>query len=336
MSDLEQRLAEALARGAEHAPGAAGLAESARARARRKRRVRIGAVAVVAVLCVAVPTAVVAARGSEDRGGPPHVATDGADHLGVPPGQRVESWRSVTILVPDSWGWGSLASWCAAGGSLTPRVQRPEGVAPAIGCTPGSTYGISFQAIDNHDDFEWPVVQQDPKSGYPPGAYVGARGIGGVLVTVTAPTQAEGLDVLATMRPIGREGDPNGCATDGYSPPRRPAQGAVSVCRYDAKGQLEQSELLTGADAQQAVQAVNAATEPVACGDRLRGPATVRLRWASGSALVYLDGCAALTHGDRPTTTYALTPDLLSWALSPGWSGSVPEGVSLPSKLRQH
>ena len=28
------------------------------------------------------------------------------------------------------------------------------------------------------------------------------------------------------------------------------------------------------------------------------------------------------------------TEDVLYWALSPGWSGSVPEGVALPSKLR--
>jgi hypothetical protein len=29
-----------------------------------------------------------------------------------------------------------------------------------------------------------------------------------------------------------------------------------------------------------------------------------------------------------------LTPDLLYWALSPGWSGAVPRGVPFPDRLR--
>lgn len=335
MTDLEQRLADALAHGAEDAPAAVGLAGAARARARSRRRTKVGVVGAAVALCIAVPTAVVAVRGSSDsdRPGPSKVATDGSSDRAVPDGYRVESWHSATILVPDSWGWGNLASYCADGGSLTPRVQRPGGVAPAIGCTPPSSYGISFQAIDNDDDFEWPVVTQDPKSGYPPGAYVGGRGIGGVLVMVTAPTQAEGLDVLATMRAIGPEGDPNGCPVEAGSDPVVP-KGDLSICRYDQVGLLEQSELLTGEDPAAAEAALGAAPEDgaSACSG---GKYTGSIRMTSAAEDVNIDlGCGVMevvTGGTRQ-----LTPEVLYWALSPGWSGSVPEGVSLPSELRQH
>ena len=93
----------------------------------------------------------------------------------------------MTVQVPDTWDYGSLSDWCANGGTIgTPRVERPGTVANLILCEPGSTYGLSFQEIDNRDDFEWPVVSQTGE-GWPDPNYVGGRGIGGVLVTVTTP-----------------------------------------------------------------------------------------------------------------------------------------------------
>jgi hypothetical protein len=338
MSDLEQRVADALAHGAQEAPSAIGLAGAARSRARRRRRTRVGAVAAAVALCIAVPAAVVAARSSDPgEPAPSHVASDGASDRAVPAGQRVESWHSVTILVPDSWGHGSLSDWCADEGTLEPRVQRPGTITLDIACTPGSTYGVTFQQVDNHDDFVWPVVQQ-PGSDLPDGAWEGARGIGGVLVSVIAPTQGEALDVLATMRAIGREGDLSGCPSSSLAVVRPPDDG-MSVCRYDEGGQLEQSELLDADDARTAEQAVR--TAPL---DTRRGPpcirphapsTTIRMVSSAFDATVSFGGsCWFDTRVTSGVDARMLDSTVLYWALSPGWSGSVPEGVSLPSELR--
>ena len=91
------------------------------------------------------------------------------------------------------------------------------------------------------------MVEQSGDS-WPQGTYVGGRGIGGVLVMVAhrrSPDLAAtdpGLD--AGRRP---EGDPNGCPVDSSSDPVVPGD-AMTVCRYDDAGLLEQSELLSGAD----------------------------------------------------------------------------------------
>src|SRR3954453_9511878 len=161
MSDLEQRLTDALSQGAEGAPTAAGLADAARSRARSRRRGRVTVAAAAVALCVAVPTALVATHGSTRAGpGPSDDPTATTSPQVVPAGDRVESWHGVSILVPDWWQYGNLGDWCAGGGSITSRVQRPEGARDAIQCSPESTYGVSFQAVDNTGDFAWPVVEQ--------------------------------------------------------------------------------------------------------------------------------------------------------------------------------
>jgi hypothetical protein len=332
MSDLEQRLADALTHGAQGAPSVPGLAAAARSRARARRRNRLAGAAAVVALAVGVPTAIVATHGSDSHS-PSRVANDPTTNsMGVPDGYRVESWHSVSIQVPDTWGYGGPESWCAGGGSLdTPRVSRPGGVNEDIACTPRTGYGIAFQQIDNTEDFQWPVVQQDPGAGWPPGAYVGARGIGGVLVTVVATTEPAGLDVLATMHAIGPEGDANGCPIDTQTTPGSPPHG-MSVCRYDDLAQLEQSELLTGADVEAAEAALDAAPdgfETYCPRDKFQG----EIRMVSADVTAGIDlGCGDLSV--TPGAIKKLTPEVLYWALSPGWSGSVPDGVSLPSELR--
>ena len=329
MSDLEQRLADALTGGAQDAPAATGLAAAARSRARSKRRTRVAGAAAAVALAVAVPTAIVATAGS-DSDGPSRVANDPNSDLGVPDGYRVESWHGVSIEVPDTWGYGSLGAWCAGGGSLDkPRVSRPGEVSEMIACSPANGYGITFQEIDNRDDFQWPVVQQPGNDSYPQGAYVGGRGIGGVLVMVTASTQAAGLDVLATMRSIGSEGDAHGCPVDSTSAPVVRGD-AMTVCRYDDAGLLEQSELLSGADLKSAELALWAAPAETATDCDALPAQTIRLASVAEDAGIDLS-CGTLTvHGEARR----LTADVLYWALSPGWSGSVPDGVSLPSELR--
>ena len=255
----------------------------------------------------------------------------------MPDGLRVESWHDVSITVPDSWGYGGLESWCAGGGSLdTPRVSRPGGVNEAIACNPPTGYGISFQEIDNTDDFQWPTVQQDANAGWPPGAYVGGRAIGGVLVMVSAATEAAGLDVLATMRAIGPEGDANGCTSQrGEAPPGVP-EGSMTVCRYGEDGLLEQSEVLTGEDTNRAVAALQAAPiapdDPACPADATAVTPLVRLRTVDIHANVDLGGDCPTVHGLGPDRE--LTSDVLYWALSPGWAGSFPDGVPVPKELR--
>ena len=59
----------------------------------------------------------------------------------------------------------------------------------------------------------------------------------------------------------------------------------------------------------------------------------VRLRTADLHANVDLGGECPTVHGLGPDRE--LTADVLYWALSPGWSGTVPGDVSLPSELRR-
>lgn len=337
MTDLEQQLTEALAEGAKGAPSAVGLAGAARSRARARRRTRVVGVATVVALGVGVPAAVLATQGSGggDRGpgpagGQTAVDPNAVDEPGLPSGYHYESWHDVTVEVPNTYSYGSLGSWCAGGGSVdTPRVARPGAATEAIACEPANGYGVEFTVVDNQDDLEWPVVQQAPGSGWPDGAYVGARGIGGVLVTVVARKSTVASFVLDSMTRNAAL-DPNGCPIDTASDPVVPGD-AMTVCRYDAQGLLEQSEVLRASDLDAAEAAV-AAARPTSSRDCDTEPGqTVRLASVAQDAVVDL-ACGTLTvHG----AARRLTSDVLYWALSPGWSGSVPGGVSLPSELRK-
>jgi hypothetical protein len=340
MSDLENRLADALSQGAEGAPAAVGLAHAARSRAHSRRRARVAGVAALVALCIGVPTAVVAVRGSDNsRPGPSHVANDGAPDRGVPAGMRTESWHGVTALVPDSWGYGSLEDWCVSGPQLEPRVERPGGISLDIKC-PSSTYGLSFQELppgqDREQVFDWPVALQTSK-GWPPDAYVGAHGIGDIMVEVVAPTAEQAQAILGTVHAIGPQGDLNGCTSSrGEAPPQDVPDGGMRLCRYDDRGLLEQSELLSGDDVARASAALEAAPE-IPDGEACPRDVTtvvpvVRLHTADIHANVDLGGDCPTVHGLGPDRE--LTSDVLYWALSPGWSGSVPGGVSLPSELR--
>ncbi len=339
MSDLEQQLADALERGAQGAPPAVGLADAARSRARAKRRTRLAGVAAVVALGVGVPAAVLATQGSGGDGGgrepgpaDGQIAVDPQDTAepGLPNGYHYESWHDVTIEVPNTWAYGSLSSWCAAGGSAdTPLIARPGGATEAIACEPATGYGVEFSVVQNRDDLDWPVVQQSPDSGWPDGAYVGARGIGGVLVTVVARKATVAAYVLDSMERNAAL-DPNGCPIDTASDPVVPGD-AMTVCRYDADGLLEQSELLSGSDLEAGESAV-AAAAPTTARDCDAAPVqTVRLASVAQDAVVDLACGTLLVHGQARE----LTPDVLYWALSPGWSGSVPADVSLPSELRR-
>ncbi len=331
MSDLEQRLADALTHGAQDAPTASGLAAAARSRVRTRRRNRLAGAAAVAALAIAVPAAVVATHDSDpDRRNPSQVANDpeavGPSSRG---GYHYESWHDVTIEVPNTWVYGALDQWCANDGlSEEPIVDRPGGAQTMVLCSPASGYGVSFQTIDNTDDFQWPLVLQTGDT-WPSDAYVGARGLGGVLVEVALPDLALAQQILDSAQHNDML-DPNGCPVDSGSDPVVPGE-TMTVCRYDEAGLLEQSELLRGADLKSAELALWAAPATTATDCDALPAKTIRLASVAEDAGIDLSCGTLVVHGEART----LTKDALYWALSPGFSGSVPDGVSLPSELRR-
>ncbi|HRI96201.1 MAG TPA: hypothetical protein PLZ93_11340, partial [Nocardioides sp.] len=274
---------------------------------------------------------VVALTGDGDVRGADVASTDSAG--ATMDGFHWESWHDVTVQVPDSWQYGSLSDWCAGGGELAPRIQRPDTVADDIQCDPQSSYGITFQEIPNRDDFEWPVVAQTGK-GWPDPNVVGGRGIGGVLITVATREPDLAHQILDSMRPIGPQGDPNGCAAR-YTPgSTNPPEGALSVCRYDENGELEQSAALFGKQAGDAVRTLQAAPEAGECADTSQGsqPHQIVILEAPGiSAKVDLvSGCPRLTvDGD----VRELNEAVAGVAVLAAWGGSR-QGMALPPELR--
>ena len=146
-------------------------------------------------------------------------------------GFHYESWHDVTIEVPDTWVYGTLNQWCADDGLPDePMVERPGGVQTLVLCTPASGYGVRFQTVDNTDDFQWPLVKQSGDT-WPADAYVGARGLGGVLVEVALPDLALAQEILDSAQ-HNESLDPNGCPVDCSSDPVVPGD-TMTVCRYD-------------------------------------------------------------------------------------------------------
>src|SRR4029078_12174307 len=99
----------------------------------------------------------------------------------------------------------------------------------------------------------------------------GGRGIGGVLVTVTTRTSTEASYILYSMHAIPATGDSNACQYRLRPDATNPPEGALSVCSYDERGQLEQSEALVGEDAGDAVRGLQATPAPGGGADRSQG-----------------------------------------------------------------
>jgi len=144
--------------------------------------------------------------------------------------------------------------------------------------------------------------------------------------------------VLDSMRTITAAGDPNGCPAWLTPGAANPPEGGLAVCRYDDTWALEQSEALFGQDAGEAVKALQAT--PVAgasgCTDTSQAsqPHQVIVMEAPGmtARVDFVAGCPRVeVNGD----VRELTSDVLYWALSPGWTGSVDGDVPLPEELRQ-
>ncbi len=349
MTDFETLVRESLVDASAGAPRAEGLAEAAGRRlALRRRRRTTGAVAAVVLVALAVPLAVSLTRGGGDDGPPPPIATETPGVL-VPDGWRVETWRDLEVQVPESWKYGTLDQWCVGDSEPTSAlVDRPEGAQTLVLCAPMNGYGLSFQDPKTRIDGAFPrggVSRYSPVPGqeqqYPEGSWLGYEVLGSGGVLVVAPDRETAEQILDSARTV--EGlDSNGCA------PRADAMVAVSapggiffaVCRYGADGWLQQSERLSSADSARALEALTSApvaTDTKPCSDDRTDSGDVALVLFSGEGRVIRvswGGCprdAGIFEGGKH---WALTEDVMFWALSPGFSGGFGQGVPLPDRLR--
>jgi hypothetical protein len=342
MTDFEERLTDALTHAAGDAPEAGGLVEGARtrSRARRRRTTLAVAAASVAVLGVVAGTAMLG-----NGGGSPPAADDPTPSVVVDPQppQRVESWRDLQVTVPDDWGYGPLSTWCTNGATSpgTPVVERPEGMRDMILCTePANGYGVMFFDGSLADlvykaGHIWQYEKGDAGAAYPEGAWLGyQRGANrDNVVWVVGPDRATTEQILGSVQRI-TDVDVNGCSPEPTNERFGAAEGTVRLCRYAGDGWLEQGETLTGDDARQAVDALDAAPDrPAMMCPNLADQGYVVVQSADKSAEVRWEGCAGV-FGWRGVQ-HDLTSDVLYWVLSPGWSGAVDGDVPLPDPLRR-
>jgi hypothetical protein len=313
MTDLETRLSEALRGAAEVAPQGRGLAEGARARLRRRRRTTLAAVAAV-LLVVAVPLGLRLVA----PGGGPQVANV------APDGWRTETYGDLTLKVPPSWGYEGGTDWCAESPiaeQATPAVERPGGLTRDILCTPHRGYGVTFVGPGER-------LALGPSS-VPRAAFVQRIEVARTHAWVVTRTQEEMDQIVASAEQV-RDVDPNGC------PPRQTSEIApterISVCRYENL-RLVQSERLDAEDSRSAASALRAAPEVDRGGDMCGDTPVPTIRMVGAGVVgVVVPQCGRATAGDM--TSRRITPDIMFWALSPGWQGTLPDSAPLPDPLR--
>ena len=356
---FEEKLREALASHDRDGDGAAvaGLADGARARLRSRRRTTMTVVA-AAVAVAAVPAVLAVTGPSRDAspatGGPTASGSEASpdpspDTDPAPAGLRVESWRNLTILVPDEWGYGGGSDWCADGGlGQTPEVVRTDGVVRSIGCTPQNGYGVYFgdaSAIsfvyDSGHVWQYGWDSPDQITVYPEDAWLGLFRDGDHYLMVVTPDEATTRAVLESARVV-RGHDPNGCAVRDGTDVAVGDGDRWSVCRYSGDGWLAQSELLTVAESRQFLGAVKEAPmlSIVECGEPVDVEPIGRVAIGSGGDLgtvsvVFESQCRSDNGASLSGTTRQLTSDIMYWALSPGWTGGVDGSVPLPDQLRR-
>jgi hypothetical protein len=216
MSDLEQRVREALADVAGDAPTAGGLAEAARGRARGRRRSRVTGAAAAAVAAVVIPLAITfggdAPGGgpvAPDPGGPPTSPTSTGP--AVPEGWRVETWRRLTVAVPGDWAEGGRSAWCAGDGDpAVPVVQGPDTVVEMIACSdPEISLGLTLGPVGVYSSVHpsghvWLYERGDAEM-YLDGSWLGQFYDEQYLVQVNAADRETVERILATVEVAERD-----------------------------------------------------------------------------------------------------------------------------------
>ena len=252
----------------EAAPEATGLADAARSRARARRRTRLAVVGAAAVVVLAVPVAVVALGGDGDSGKAP--VADNTDATDLEPVRRRPvgvAGAASPVFVPRGLGrTATSATWCAGrrlGGDVPGHPARGV-VADDRLHAPASATGLSFQEIEMADDRRAVRLagrHPDRRRRGRRAPSSGAHGEDGVLVTVAGPDHEHAWPTCSRRsRPYGGS-DPHGCSPRVEDDLSVVAEGAMSVCRYDVTGELEQSELLDGADAADAAAALDSTVQ---------------------------------------------------------------------------
>lgn len=223
MTDLESRVREALDSAAGSAPPATGLAEAARRRRRGHRRRSVALTAVgVAVVLVAGVAGVRSLQETSVVPVPDRVAPGDAtsaapspepDPDPVPPGWRVETWRGVSVEVPDDWAAGSRSDWCAGrAGPEVPVVERPHTTTQLVECHhPHASLGLSLGSAAAYDPVYpsghvWRYQHGDSWDGvevYVDGSWLGHWYDGRHLVQVNAADRATVERVLGSVRVDG-------------------------------------------------------------------------------------------------------------------------------------
>ncbi len=122
-------------------------------------------------------------------------------------GWRWESYRDVSLQVPDSWGYGGGSDWCIGTDdldSVVPQVTRPGGVVATIGCDPQYAYGVRFEssaAVDlAHPSGS--VWQYGDEGVYPDGAWLSIVVEDEVAVTVVTRDQATASRIVESVQTI--------------------------------------------------------------------------------------------------------------------------------------
>ena len=248
MSDLETRLRDTLSERAAAAPDAIGLAAGARRRLRRRRTT--WAVATAAVVAAAIPVGL-SLGGSDPT--PDDTAPIASEAPPVTDGFRAETWRDLTLEVPEDWGHGG-SDWCANGGTLAddPRVGRPDTLVFSILCSPANGYGATIAPSATFDpayasgevwryDTEGVVNAQ-----YPDDTWLSYWYDGSDVVTVATPDRALTQRIVGSVTRF--EGlDPNGCPpTLGEAEALTSAERPLTLCRYSAEDLLSASGSWTG------------------------------------------------------------------------------------------
>jgi hypothetical protein len=340
---FEARLTTALRSAGDGAPEADGLASAARGRVRaRRRRTALTAVAAsVAVAAVFGGVAVLAGGDAPRVVLPAEQEPPTATDTSTPSASdtRLESWRDISVRVPAEWGYGNLSTYCIQEGR--PVVDRPGGVVRAVGCGPYEQgYGVQLRdgsAINlvyppGHI-WQYGWESEDQVKLYPEDSWLGYQGSGDNLVWVVAEDRATVESILDSFTSF--EVDGNGCPTREFAEDvSNAAEGEVRICRYSSDQWLEQSEVLTGQDAQDAVAAFDAAPAQQMHSCPIRNERTwINLMAGDQTGNVQLmGGCNGLGWDNG---WHELTPEVMYWVLSPGWSGGFDGGVPMPTKLRQ-
>lgn len=261
-------------------------------------------------------------------------------------GWRRESYRGVELQVPADWGYFAVGpDWCAADSEGAPPKPRPPGIG-----RPGAVLDILCSAEHPPPNLRstWARLDVSGEAGAQDAGYgwvKESKKLGAVTLTVFSDNAELRSKILGSMHPVD-DTDGHGCEPShpaSVGRDYRPDVGtggldtlgaaeSISVCRYSRgdirapKNPIISSSLMTGAQAQNMVDAINKApegsgpNESANCsGDLQYGDEVVVLRVRGGSqereVLVRYSGCDG-NGVDDGVRAHRLTAEVLRPVLS--------------------